>query len=135
MAKSGFDVFMEKRNAKKTLYKIEDEINLLANLVSNQEFDDRFDSAVVSFQMFLEKIKDDSLKKLVKELRSIQFGPDIYLGHNGQETYVKKLKREFNQFFEEYEKQNLSVADKLKQGTEKLGKQTNPFLKDLKQKE
>ena len=98
VVKSGFDVYLEKQNAKKTLYKIEDEINLLANLVSNQEFDDRFDSAVVSFKMFLEKIKDDSLQRLVKDLHDVQFGYDVYSGNNGQESYIKQLKNIYNTY-------------------------------------
>ena len=106
--KSGYDQFLEKIDARKKLDEIDDKIRNLANLVSNQDFDERFDMAVVEFKMFLEKIQNETLKDLVKSLHNESFGHDFYSANNGQDSYVLRLRR----IYDSYIKNNISPVKK-----------------------
>jgi len=129
VVKSGFDKFVEQRDAKKTLYTIETKINDLSNLVTNNTvFDARFESAVVQFHMFLERLKDNSLKSLVKDLHGLNFHDYV-----NQDAYVNHLKRIYDEYVQN------DKPDKFKMASLKSGKILNPklsqFFEGKKQKE
>lgn len=122
--KTGLDKFIEQNSAKKTLYNIELKINDLSNLVTNNTvFDARFENAVVQFHMFLERVKEDTLKSLVKDLHNLNF-------HNyvNQESYVDHLKRIYDNYVAE------NKTDKFKEASQKTkNTQTQKIQKVLKE--
>ena len=108
---TSLDEKLKQTETQKTLYKIENEILGLSNLVTNKDFDDRFQSAVVSFKMFLEKIDDAELKGLVKQLHDLN-----NYNYATQDAYVNHLKR----ICDEYKSKD--KVEKFKEGSAKVGK-------------
>lgn len=130
VVKSGFEVMLEKKSAKIKLHEIEDKINNLSNLVSNEDHDSRFDMAVVQFKMYLEKIKDESLQSLVKSLHNEDFGYDIYSGNNGQDNYIKRLKGIYGKYIKDVEEKESTFKSGSKELQKKTTRNFEQFLKD-----
>lgn len=124
--KTGFDKFLEQNSAKKTLYNIEIKINDLSNLVTNTVFDARFESAVVQFHMFLERVKEDSLKKLVKDLHNLDFH-----SYRNQESYVNHLKRIYDEYV--LENKNDKLKEEIKKSQSAQKQKISQFFKGEKQ--
>ena len=107
--KNIFDKYTEKRDTKKVLYSIGEKINGLSNIMTNKSINmyDRFIGEYVDFKMFLEKIKNDSLQDLIKDLQEVN--KKVY-NYVNQESYVKNLKRVYNDFSKEFEKADVDKS-------------------------